>query len=61
MNYMRSFMNIKEQKQLHCELTCQKDTKEGDNGILGSGDKENKHHGYFPQEGIFWNQEQWLP
>jgi hypothetical protein len=54
-------MNIKEQKQLHCELTCQKDTKEGDNGILGSGDKENKHHGYFPQEGIFWNQEQWLP
>jgi hypothetical protein len=28
MNYMRGFMNLKEyNKQLHCELTCQKDTK----------------------------------
>ena len=28
MNYMRSFTDLKEQKQLHCEPNCQKDTKE---------------------------------
>jgi hypothetical protein len=30
-------MNLKEQKQLHCEPTCQKDTREGEKD-LGSGD-----------------------
>lgn len=27
---MRGFINLKEQKQLHYETTCQNDTKEGD-------------------------------
>ena len=35
MNYMRGFMNLKEQKQLCCEPTCQKITKEGDKEIQG--------------------------
>ena len=30
MNYMMGFMNLKEQKQLCCEPTHQKDTKDGD-------------------------------
>lgn len=30
MNYMDSFMNLKEQRQLHYEPTCEKDTKEED-------------------------------
>jgi hypothetical protein len=28
MNYMRGFMNQKEERQLHYEPACQKDTKE---------------------------------
>ena len=36
MNYMRGFMNLKEQKQLlHFEPTSQKDTKKGDKEIQG--------------------------
>lgn len=35
MNYLRGFMNVKEQKQLCCEQTCQKITKEGDKEIQG--------------------------
>lgn len=27
---VRGFMNLKEQRQLHSEPTCQKDTEEGD-------------------------------
>ena len=38
MNYTRSFMNLKEQKQLCREPTCQKFTKEGDKRDLGSDD-----------------------
>jgi hypothetical protein len=33
MNYMRGFMNLKEQKQQRCEPACQKDTKEADKEI----------------------------
>jgi hypothetical protein len=33
MNYMRGFMNLKEQNQHCCESPCQKDTKEGDKEI----------------------------
>ena len=29
MNYMRGFMDLKEQRQLHHETACQKDTKAG--------------------------------
>ena len=29
MNYMRGFMDLKEQRQLHYEPACQKDTKAG--------------------------------
>jgi hypothetical protein len=32
-NSMRGFMNLNEQKQLCCEPTCLKDTKEGDKEI----------------------------
>jgi hypothetical protein len=35
MNHMRGFMNLKEQKQLYCEPTSKKDTKEGDKEIQG--------------------------
>jgi hypothetical protein len=35
MNCIRSFTDLKEQRQLHYELACQKDTKEGDNEIPG--------------------------
>jgi hypothetical protein len=30
---MTGFTNLKEQRRLHCETTCQKDTKEGDKEI----------------------------
>jgi hypothetical protein len=30
---MKDFTNLKEQKQLHCEPTCQKDTQEEDKEI----------------------------
>ena len=33
MDYTRGFTNLKEQKQLPCELTNQKTTKEGDKEI----------------------------
>ena len=33
MNYMRGFMNLKEQKQLQYEPTCQKDNRQGDTKI----------------------------
>jgi hypothetical protein len=33
MNYMRGFMNLKEQRQLYYEQTYQKDIKEGDKEI----------------------------
>ena len=36
MNYMRGFMNLKEQKQPHREPACQKDAKEGDTEIQGA-------------------------
>ena len=35
MNYMRDFMNLKEQKQLYYEPTYQKDAKKGHKEILG--------------------------
>ena len=35
MNYMRGFTDLKEQRQLHYEPACQKDTKEGDKEIQG--------------------------
>jgi hypothetical protein len=38
MNYMRGFKDLKGQKQLCCEPTCQKDTKEGDKKELGSSE-----------------------
>ena len=33
MNYMEGFMNLKEQKQLGCKPTCQKDNMKGDKEI----------------------------
>ena len=35
MNCIRSFTDLKEQRQLHYEPACQKDTKEGDKEIQG--------------------------
>lgn len=35
MNYMRGARNLKEHQQLHCESTCQKIAKEGDDEIQG--------------------------
>jgi hypothetical protein len=49
MNYINSFTDLKEQRQQHCELACQKDTKTGsllssrsacDRGSLGPGPGE---------------------
>jgi hypothetical protein len=33
MNFIRNFIDIKEQRQLHYEPVCQKDTKKGDKEI----------------------------
>jgi hypothetical protein len=33
MQNIRSFTDLKEQRHLYCEPTCQKDTKEGDEEI----------------------------
>jgi hypothetical protein len=35
LNCIRSFTELEKQRQLHYELVCQKDTKEGDKEILG--------------------------
>ena len=35
MKCIRSFVDLKEQRQLHYEPACQKDTKEGDKEIQG--------------------------
>lgn len=36
MNYMRDFMDLKEQRQLHHKPDCQKDIEEGDKEIWGT-------------------------
>ena len=48
MNWIRCFTDLKEQRRLHCETACQKDTKEGDGDglyILGPGSGTMKRCG----------------
>ena len=44
MNCIRSFIDLKEQRQLHYEPAYQKDTKEGDKKDLGIGDFKASSH-----------------
>ena len=44
MNCIRSFTDLKEQRQLHYEPACQKDTKEGDKEIQGVVITETSTH-----------------
>ena len=44
MNCIRSFIDLKEQRQLHYESACQENTKEGDKGTLGLGDHKSRSH-----------------